>query len=144
MDESKYGKYIITEVKTDIFLVPGEKMDEDDDSTVANLDGSVIKGAFIVEAGWLKPSEFAGLEPVPAHNHDFDEYLCQFGTDPNNPHDLGGEIEIYLGGEKHIIDKSCIIYIPKGLVHGPIRFIKVNRPIFFVSCGNTKRYKAKN
>jgi hypothetical protein len=141
MADTKYGKYIITDVKTDIFLSPGEKMLEGDDSIIANLDDSIIKGAFLMQACWQRPQDFIDDEPVQPHSHDFDEVLCQFGMDPNNPHDLGGELEIWLGGEKHIVTKSCIVYIPKGLVHGPIKYNRIDRPIFHFACGNGKVYK---
>jgi hypothetical protein len=31
--------------------------------------------------------------------------------------------------EKHIINSTSIVYIPKGLVHAPIAIKKVNKPI---------------
>jgi hypothetical protein len=141
MEKSKYGKYIVTEVTTDIFLVSGEKMPEDDDSVLLNLDDSVVKGAFLVQASWTLPSQMANEPPVPPHKHDFNEVLAQVGTDLQNPHDLGAELEIWLGGEKHIITKSCIIFIPKGLEHGPIKYNRIDRPIFHFICGAGRRYK---
>ena len=51
------------------------------------------------------------------------------GTDPEHPWDLGGEIEFVIGGEKHIIDRPCIVYVPKMMKHGQVWFRKVDRPI---------------
>ena len=31
-------------------------------------------------------------------------------------------------GEKHIIETTCVLYMPKGLVHGPIAITNVNKP----------------
>ena len=144
MDDTKYGKYIITEVTTDLFLASGEKKKEGDDTHIVNLDDSVIKGALGIQTRWQMPEDFINKEPVTPHSHDFDEYLCQFGTDVNNPHDLGAELEIWLGGEKHIITKSCVIYIPKGLEHGPIKYNRIDRPIFHFGVCTGKKYKSKS
>jgi hypothetical protein len=62
----------------------------------------------------------------------FDEFSLYIGTDPQDPTDLGGEVEYWLGegeaAEKYIITRSSCIFIPAGLVHGPIYFRKVDRP----------------
>jgi hypothetical protein len=74
------------------------------------------------------------------HSHPYDEVLALIGTDPNNPNDLGGEAEMWLGGEKHIVDKSCLIYLPAGLEHGPFLQNSMSRPIFQFDCGMTGRH----
>jgi hypothetical protein len=141
MAETKYGKYIITEVKANLFLASGENAPKREESVVVNLDDSVIKGAFLVQAAWVIPSDLDFQKPVQPHTHDFDEVLGQFGTDLKNPHDLCAELEIWLGGEKHIITRSSIIFIPKGLAHGPIKFNRIDKPIFHFTCGKGQQYK---
>ena len=75
-----------------------------------------------------------GTEPLafphPAHAHDADEIFFIFGSNPLNYYDFDAEIEISFGeeGEKHIVDSTSIVYMPKGLVHGPIAIKKVNKP----------------
>ena len=66
------------------------------------------------------------------HNHDFDQFLCFFGSNPTNLFDLGAEIEVVLGkeGGKHIVDTTSIVYIPKGLIHCPVTFKRVDKPVF--------------
>jgi hypothetical protein len=143
MTDTKYGKYIITEVTTDLFLASGEKKEEGDDPHILNLDDSVIKGALGIQTRWQTPEDFENREPLTPHSHDFDEYLAQFGTDVNNPHDLGAELVVWLGGEKHIITKSCVIYIPKGLVHS-LKYNRMDRPIFHFNVCTGKKYKSKS
>jgi hypothetical protein len=143
MDETKYGKYIITEVTTDIFLAPGEPAPEREDSVVLNFDDTMFKGAFVAQVGWITPADITSKKPVGPHNHDFDEILGQFGTDINNPHDLGGELEVWLGGEKHIITKSHVIFIPKGLEHGPLTFKRLDRPVIGFNIGAAQKYSGK-
>jgi len=64
--------------------------------------------------------------------HTVDEIFLFLGTDPEDPSDLGGEVEFWIGrgedAEKHIITKSSCVFIPAGLVHAPIVFRKVRRP----------------
>jgi hypothetical protein len=74
-----------------------------------------------------------GLMPDPPHKHDFDEFLYFFSSDPANMNDLGAEVEIALGEEweKHVMDTSFVLYIPKGLQHCPLNIKKVDRPFYF-------------
>jgi hypothetical protein len=44
-----------------------------------------------------------------------------------------------MGGEKHIINQSTVVYLPAGIEHGPIRMIRIERPIFHFACAMTKK-----
>ena len=58
-----------------------------------------------------------------------DEIIMVFGSDPENPHDLGGEIEMGLGNEMHLMTKPTILFVPKGMPHGPMWFRKIDKPM---------------
>jgi len=77
-----------------------------------------------------------------AHSHDFDMYLYFLSFDPDNMGDLGAEIEIGLGKEqeRHIITTPTTVYIPKGMVHCPLEFKRVDKPILFVHCTLASKY----
>jgi hypothetical protein len=144
-DSSKYGKYIVTEMKPEIVKPPWEHAQEGDEITrVLYLDSEVVEGAFYTECAWFWPRDAAKLakdeDDVEPHQHDHDEVLAQFGTNPDDPHDLGGELEVWLNDEKHIITRSCMIFIPKGLRHGPIRFTRIDRPVFHFAVHSGKTY----
>jgi hypothetical protein len=62
--------------------------------------------------------------------HDTDEIIGFFGSDPENPHDLNGEVEIWLEDEKHVIDRTTMIFVPAGMVHCPLVINRVDKPIF--------------
>jgi hypothetical protein len=132
MAETKYGKYIITRAKTDLHL-PSHRRDAaeiaaGDHTRLLYLDDEVIKGAFNVECIWYwKGSEQSIVE---AHTHSFDEVLAFLGTNRKDPQDLCGEVELWLEDEKHILTKSCLVFIPKGMKHCPLIVRKVDRPIF--------------
>lgn len=64
------------------------------------------------------------------HVHEVDELICFYGTDPENPYDLGGEVEIWINGEKHLLTKSSLIYVPAGIPHLPLFVNRADRPIF--------------
>ncbi len=140
MAETKYGKFIITD--TDVPAMHPRTKETYQFSTLwihEKMKGD-LKNAFYLETNLVR---FPG-EPLPVtkpHNHDFDEYIIFMGTDPDNPRDLCGEVEFWLGGEeKHIINKTCAIFIPKGMYHCPFKFTRVDRPIIFVTTGNTNTY----
>jgi hypothetical protein len=82
-----------------------------------------------IEIGWV----YTMPDPnphVPEHDHsEHDEYVIHIGSNPDNPEDLGGEIEFVVGGEPLKIDKTSVIYIPAGVVHGPLTFKRVDRPM---------------
>jgi hypothetical protein len=139
MAESKYGKYIITEYKkkTDAPWEPKNTLAEK--IPLLYLDNNVITGAFYIDSNWtLQP--FANRSHGEAHTHDYDEVLAFFGSDPKNPHDLGAVAEVHLGDEVHTVTQSCLIFLPKGLKHGPIDFKRIDRPIVHFSCGKTVKY----
>jgi mannose-6-phosphate isomerase-like protein (cupin superfamily) len=75
--------------------------------------------------------------------HTADEIFLFFGTDPDNPTDLGGEVEFWLGlgedAEKYIITKPSCIYVPAGLVHAPIVWRNVRRPFIEIICTTIPR-----
>lgn len=141
MAESKYGKYIITDLKRKFTSPYEEHHGPEEQTEILALDDSILKGAFLVEALWFWPERMNRKEPdVKPHKHDYDEVLAMFGTNLEDPHDLCGEVEAWLGDEKHIINKSCIIFLPKGLQHGPFRFTRLDKPVFHFGIGLTKKY----
>ena len=135
MAETQYGKYIITQEKAHMIRSDWDKDKGKSDSMIhlLSLDNEVLKGAFYLECAWfVKGSD----KPSPeAHIHDFDEVIAFFGNNPEAPYDLGGEIEIWLGDEKHVITQSCLVFVPKGLKHCPLIIRRVDRPIFHFSTG---------
>jgi hypothetical protein len=150
MDKTKYGKYIVTELKQNIdeasWTNPVQAAGKGRGGRVLFLDSEVIPGAFYVEVAFGGPPK---NEPKPEqkprsvaepHKHDYDEVLAMFGTDVDDPYELNGEVEFWLGDEKHIITKSCIIFIPQGLMHCPLIYRNVTKPIFSFSTHHGKMY----
>lgn len=150
MPELKYAKNIITEDLMPAQPPEAHELIEDQAKEGRTIDRTLLLGIY---DEILKGAFFAGCEiiwgltgngPVnieATHTHDFDEIIGFGGTNRNYPRELGGEIEIWLGDEKHIITKTCLIFIPKGVKHCPIIFRRVDTPIFMFEAGNDTMYE---
>ena len=142
MSESKYGKYIVTELKTDFsdeFNAEYAKWA----TRVLWMDNKVVEGAFQMNISWyLRPQ--TGQQPLQAHTHEPDEIIGFFGNNSEDPYDLGGEIEFWLEDEKHIITRSSLIFVPGGMKHCPLILRRVDRPIFHFSTVTSGQYVLKD
>ena len=107
---------------------------------IAWIDGNVVPGAFQMNTAWY--AAVPERDPIfMEHVHDdADELIGFFGSDPEHPEDLGGEIEFTINGEAHLLTKSTIIFAPAGLPHNPMRILRVDRPIFHFSVVTTRLY----
>jgi len=151
MSKTKYGKYILSEYKAPAVEAPWSPPNltgvaKGKGGRVFYMDSSIVPGASYMECVWVMPrpagtptggGRRVGTEP---HTHDYDEVIAFIGTDNNDPYDLGAEVELWLGDEKHIITKSSLVYIPAGLKHCPLTFLRVDKPVFHFTTGPGKMY----
>ena len=134
---TKYGRYIITGVKPKNF--PPRKGPPTAETTrVVSLDDDMSKGAFYVEFVWI----WSGTTTMApdGHAHDWDEMIGIIGSDRQHPRQLGGEVSIILGDEKHNLTRSSLVYIPRGLFHCPLEFKDIKTPVLCFTVGNTVEY----
>lgn len=129
MAATKYGKYVIKKPVAiggygPEFIYTGEKE---------------YKSDFTIM--FLRITEPTLMEEF-AHSHDFDMYLYFMSFDPNNMGELGADIEIGLGEEREIykITTPTTVYIPAGMIHCPLEFKRVDKPILFVHCTLASKY----
>ncbi len=142
--EGKYGKYIIQEsilppflqtpeAKAEYYEVGRRRILWCDDRAAPNC-GLSMNSCWIVHADRDIQLERERTNTVgemgKPHRHEGNEILGFLGSDPDDPSDLCGEVEIYIEGEKHILTKSSYIYIPAGVKHVPLYINRVDRPIF--------------
>ena len=105
------------------------------------LDDKKVPGIpFFTDSAWVWPKPEEIVMEAKAHSHEFDEIITLFGSNPDDPQDLGAEVEFWLEDEKYILTKSTIVYVPKGLKHCPMIFRNVTRPIFHYIVGNAAGY----
>ena len=134
MGESKYGKYIVRGIAGKESM-PG-----------------------VMPSAFGEPADWAGIrhrikwdyvsKPVrmeEAHSHDFEEFLCFMGTNPGDKEDFDAEIEVSMGeeGEMQVISTPSVVMIPKGMVHSPINFKKVDKPVIYSSIYMAQEYVKK-
>jgi len=131
---AKYEKYLIKEPQT--VKLAHHEVQEVKGGTwppLVCLNKDLLPGSAVsIMFRWV----WAVPEPndhMPRHSHSTDEVLLHFGSDPNNPTDLGAECEITLGDEKIKIDTTSALYIPKGVEHNPTIWKRVDRPILRVA-----------
>ena len=79
-----------------------------------------------------------GIEP---HAHEFTEILTMFGTNMDDPSDLGAEIEFWLEDEQFFLTKSFLVYIPAGMTHCPLKMHRMDAPIFHYTIGPGQKYQ---
>jgi hypothetical protein len=158
MAESKYGKYICTELKENIKLPgfrPGEILtplppgQRRRMNHVIWMDSEVIPGALYSECVWFFPESMRNVEEQKrinngggpqAHTHRFSEIITFFGTNYDDPHDLCGEVELWLEDEQHILTNSFLCYVPAGMKHCPLKLRRIDRPMFHFTIGPGKQY----
>jgi hypothetical protein len=164
MAESKYGKYICTELKQGV-VMPGFKGPQTIGQGYLDgyrrplehviwMDGEVIPGAFYAECTWqwpptwkdkrpmmITPEEAKKLPGIQPHTHPFTEILTYFGTNMDDPNDLCGEIEFWLEDEQFILTKSFAVYIPAGMVHCPLKVHRMDAPMFHYTIGPGQKYE---
>jgi hypothetical protein len=82
------------------------------------------------------------MEEYP-HSHEFDMYITLMGLNPNGLEDLGGEVELYLGEEKekYVITKPTSVYMPKGMIHCPLEFKRVDKPMLLIHATLASKYE---
>jgi hypothetical protein len=129
MSVSKYGKYVIQKPVAiggygPEFIYVGDR-EYDSNFTIM----------------FLRITEPTLMEEYP-HSHDFDMYLYFMSFDPDNMGELGADIEIGLGPEReiHKITVPTTVYIPAGMVHCPLEFKRVDKPVLFVHCTLASQY----
>lgn len=126
MAESIYGKYIVREPfkrgRNEEVIEPMIHLDGEKDGGGANIT---------VSRSWITQPFLMIKEP---HTHDHDQFMIFMGANPMDVRDFGAEAEISLGeqGEKHVINSPAIVHIPSGLMHGPLNFKRIDKPVVFL------------
>jgi hypothetical protein len=81
-----------------------------------------------VEGGWV----WGMPDPNPHifdHVHrDFEELVLHYGTDYEHPEELGAEIDFWIEDQPLMVDKTAVIFVAKGMSHGPLIWKKYSAP----------------
>jgi len=133
MPATKYDKYLTTDC-----VKPNPKREGALLTSTRHLE-SFGGGDISVDSVIITQPQLMITQP---HQHEFPQYLHFFSPNPDNANDFDAEIHITLGdeAETHVIDSPTAVYIPAGLAHGPLNFVKVNRPVLFIDIAVTGSY----
>jgi hypothetical protein len=131
MADTKYGKYFLKEPWGVIH--PGTPTDAPpyigigQETRVKDWDEPLTQV--------LRPVYRPYVMMPEGHRHSVAEILYFIGGNPMNFKEFGAEVEFTLGegkdAEKHIITNTTWVYVPGNLLHCPLNFKRVDKPIMF-------------
>jgi hypothetical protein len=140
----KYDKYFVSYERSQREMEAGGE-----NWAIANLSEKThpeLKGCFPYSASWVNPDSFfykmfmpdgkyTWYAGHPPHIHKYAQVLFHIGTNPEDPSDLGGEVEMYMGPEleRHVFTRSTVIFCPANFIHGPWKPVRTWRPWIFLT-----------
>jgi hypothetical protein len=141
MANLKYEKCFVTKDKPNFKYPAYEHPDPKTTRRLAYIDESTVKDAeFGCENMWLLPG--ADQKLMDANTQPYDRFFGFYAFNYDNIRDLCAEMEVYIGGEKHIIKRSGAMFIPANLEIGPLTIRNITKPIFFTTefpCGKARK-----
>jgi hypothetical protein len=102
---------------------------------MARIDETVIPDAeFGCETRWFLPGDTsrAGQLIMKAHTLPHGTSIVLNAMNYPDITDLCAEVELYIGGEKHVINKSFGAYIPPDVEQGPMVIRNIGTQMFFM------------
>jgi hypothetical protein len=139
MKASKYAKYFLTEPE-----LRNKPMIELPNPS-AYIDSSRHFNSQVnLSMAWRYIKEPMLFDRIP-HTHKFDEFLCFLGGNLENIFDFDATIELAMGEEQevYLIEQATVVYIPAGLIHTPLTFKRVVKPVLFNPIALTPAYYSK-
>jgi hypothetical protein len=102
---------------------------------MALVDDTVVPGCeFGCETLWLLPGDKskAGYEMMQEHSAPHGTSIILQAMNFDDITDLCAEVELWIGGEKHVINKTFGAYIPPDVKSGPLIISNIQKQIFFM------------
>jgi hypothetical protein len=136
MTSTKYGKYvskeIVRESKYPQITAPMVKYQGD-------------RGGRDLTFEWYCVTNPVVMDDEPEVN-DFDQFLFFAGSNFNDLSEFEAEVELPLGKERktQIITEPKFVHIPKGLIHGPVKFKNVKKPVVYYSINVAPKYSTES
>jgi hypothetical protein len=102
---------------------------------MAIVDDTIIPGCeFGCETLWLLPGDKskAGFNMMKEHTVSHGTSIVLQAMNYEDITDLRAEAELWIGGEKHVINKSFGAYIPPDVKCGPLAIRNIQKQMFFM------------
>ncbi len=121
-----FDKYLLSGVSKDMKDPEGGKW-------IAYTDCTKIDSSLLIRTIRYRPDK-APYSVINMQTHEYGTLFMFLGIDLNDPTYLGAEVELSFGPEKekHIINKSALIYVPAKLEHGSFKVTKASKPFNFL------------
>lgn len=134
MSASKYDKYFVSEplgMRGGFFPV-----------VIANGAEHYEGSEFSLRIHYITEPGILVKEP---HAHDFEQFFFFLGADFADVKEFEAEVELSLGEEveKHVITIPTTVHVPVGMIHGPLDFKKVEKPIIFIDTLLSAQYATR-
>jgi hypothetical protein len=133
--ESKYARYVVYGTDPGIerpdYMRP---LDPVYSRPMAYIDQTVIPDAeFGCDTRWLLPGDTskAGQVIMDAHTLPHGTSIACIAFNYEDITDLCAEVELWIGGEKHVINEGFWAYIPPNVSQGPMIVRGIRKQVFF-------------
>jgi len=128
----KYEKLFVSQDKPNTITKSFLKVDPKTTRTMRYMDENVVPGCeFGCDNMWLLPGDPKERKIMDADTQPYDRFFGFYCYNYENIRDLCAEMEVYIGGEKHIVKRSGAMFIPANMEVGPLTFRNITKPIFF-------------
>ena len=105
---------------------------------VAYVDENIIPGAeFGCNTKYLLPGfpKESGMVIMEPHTLPYGTTITMSAMNYDDLYNLDAEVELWIGGEKHLINKRFGAYVPPGVEQGPLIVRNMKKQIFFLTSG---------
>jgi hypothetical protein len=99
---------------------------------ILRVNENRIKDFFSVDCTWYWSASVEHVIESP-RVAEINQVIGMVGLNPDDPNDLAGEVVICIDGDKKVLNRSCLIFIPAGTSYGPIQIKRLNNPMFYVT-----------
>jgi hypothetical protein len=134
--DSRYARYVVfgagPHVRRPECMRP---LDPVYSRAMAYIDETVMPDAeFGCDCRWLLPGDAstAGQVIMDAHTLPHGSTLACVAVNYNDLTDLCAEAELWIGGEKHVINKGFWAYVPPDVSQGPLIVRDIRKPVALI------------
>ena len=133
MTAGKYDKYFVKEPLGKEGFFP---------RIVANGAKDFDGAEFSLRVHYITEPGILVKEP---HSHDFEQFYFFCNGDFGQYTEFDAEVEFSLGEEceLYLINRPTAVHVPIGMIHGPMNFKRIDKPIIFIDTLLSAQYATR-